>query len=64
MDKGAMKEPAALTPVWDEWEEWIRGRIQEWMQQLLVEEVTGFLGRGKYQQLHFQDKRFGLGVPA
>ena len=41
MDKGAMKEPAASTPVWDELKEWTGGRIQEWMQQLLVEEVTG-----------------------
>ena len=33
MDQEAMKEPAASTPVWDELEEWSRGRIQEWMQR-------------------------------
>ena len=38
----AMREPAASTPVWDELEEWTRGRIREWMQQLLVEAVTEF----------------------
>ena len=50
MDKGATKEPGTSTPAWDELEEWTRGRIQEWMQQLLVEEVTEFLGRRKYQR--------------
>ena len=44
MDKGATKEPVTSTPVWDELEEWTRGRIQEWMQQLLVQEVSEFLG--------------------
>ena len=29
MDQEAMKEPAASTPVWDELEEWTRGRIQD-----------------------------------
>ena len=44
MDKGATKEPVTSTPAWDELEEWTRGRIQEWMQQMLVDEVTEFLG--------------------
>ena len=48
MDQEAMKEPAASTPVWDELEEWTRGRIQEWMQQLLVEEVR--IRRAKHQR--------------
>ena len=26
------------------------GRIQEWMQQMLVDEVTEFLGRAKHQR--------------
>ena len=65
MDKGAMKEPAASTPVWDELEEWTRGRIQEWMQQLLVEEVTEFLGRRKYQRrgAEMAGYRNGYGKP-
>ena len=65
MDKGAMKEPAASTPVWDELEEWTRGRIQEWMQQLLGEEVTEFLGRAKHQRLgmDMQGYRNGYGKP-
>ena len=65
MDQGAMKEPAASTPVWDELEEWTRGRIQEWMQQLLVEEVTEFLGRAKHQRrgVDMQGYRNGYGKP-
>ena len=47
MDKRAMKEPVASTPAWDELEEWTRGRTQEWMQKLLVEDVTEFLDRAK-----------------
>ena len=36
MDKGATKEPVTSTTAWDEVEEWTRGRIQEWMQQMLL----------------------------
>ena len=65
MDKGATKEPVTSTPVWDELEEWTRGRIQEWMQQLLVEEVNEFLGRTKYQRRgeNMQGYRNGYGKP-
>ena len=65
MDKGATKEPVTSTPVWDELEEWTRGRIQEWMQQLLVEEVSEFLGRSKYQRRgeEMQGYRNGYGKP-
>ena len=65
MDKGATKEPVTSTPAWDELEEWTRGRIQEWMQQLLVEEVTEFLGRAKHQRrrVDMQGYRNGYGKP-
>ena len=65
MDKGATKEPVTSTPVWDELEEWTRGRIQEWMQQLLVDEVSEFLGRTKYQRRgeEMQGYRNGYGKP-
>ena len=65
MDKGATKEPGTSTPAWDELEEWTRGRIQEWMQQLLVEEVTEFLGRRKYQRrgAEMAGYRNGYGKP-
>ena len=65
MDKGATKEPITSTLAWDELEEWTRGRIQEWMQQLLVEEVTEFLGRRKYQRrgAEMAGYRNGYGKP-
>ena len=65
MDQEAMKEPVTSTPAWDELEEWTRGRIQEWMQQLLVEEVTEFLGRAKHQRrgVDMQGYRNGYGMP-
>jgi transposase-like protein len=65
MDKRATKEPVTSTPAWDELEEWTRGRIQEWMQQMLVDEVTEFLGRGKHQRrgVDMQGYRNGYGKP-
>lgn len=65
MDKGAMKGPVTSTPAWDELEEWTRGRIQEWMQQMLVDEVTEFLGRAKHQRrgVDKQGYRNGYGKP-
>ena len=65
MDKGATKEPVTSTPAWDELEEWKRGRIQEWMQQMLVDEVTEFLGRAKHQRrgVDKQGYRNGYGKP-
>ena len=65
MDKGAMKTPVTSTPAWDELEEWTRGRIQEWMQQMLVDEVTDFLGRAKHQRrgVDMQGYRNGYGKP-
>lgn len=65
MDKGATREPVASTPAWDELEEWTRGRIQEWMQQLLVDEVTDFLRRRKHQrrEVDMQGYRNGYGKP-
>ena len=38
------------TPAWNELDEWTTGRIQEWLQQMLVNEVTEFLGRAKHQR--------------
>ena len=65
MDKGATKEPVTSTSAWEELEEWTRGRIQEWMQQLLVEEVTEFPGRAKYQRrgVDMAGYRNGYGKP-
>ena len=55
---------SAISSVWDELEEWTRGRIQEWMQLLLVDEVSEFLGRSKYQRRgeEMQGYRNGYGI--
>lgn len=65
MGKGAMKTPCQSTPAWDELDEWTSGHIQEWMQQMLVDEVTDFLGRGKHQRrgVDMQGYRNGYGKP-
>ena len=65
MDKGATEEPVTSVPVWDELEEWTRGRLREWMQQVLVDEVTEFLRRPKYQRrvVEMQEYRNGDGKP-
>lgn len=53
------------TPTWDELEEWARGRIQDWMQELLIEEVTEFLGRERYDRsrIDMTGYRNGHGKP-
>ena len=55
----------ASTAAWDELEEWTRGRIQERMQQMLVDEVTEFRGRAKHQRrgVDMQGDRNGYGKP-
>lgn len=38
------------TVVWDNLEEWVRSKVQEFVQSLLEEEVTELLGRGKSER--------------
>lgn len=63
--KDATRGPGESTPVFEHLEEWTRGRIQEWMQELLVEEVTELLGRGRYDQrgIDAEGYRNGFGKP-
>lgn len=44
------KRPEASRVVYGELEEYARGRVQEFIQGLLEEEVTEFLGRGKSER--------------
>jgi len=48
-------------------EDWVRGKIQGWVQELLEEEVTELLGRSKSQRRRGIDKpagyRNGYGKP-
>jgi transposase-like protein len=51
MKEGTTKEPSESTIVcYEALEGWARGKIQGWMQDLLEEEVTSFLGRGKSER--------------
>jgi len=36
--------------VWDNLEEWVRGKVQEFIQALLEEEITELLGRKKSER--------------
>lgn len=47
MDKQTTKERHSSTVVWDSLEEWVRKKVQEFIQSLLEEEVTELLGRQK-----------------
>ncbi|RLC45302.1 MAG: IS256 family transposase [Candidatus Coatesbacteria bacterium] len=55
------------SPCWEGLEAWIRGRIQECFQDVLEEEVTEFLGRGRYERRKAIDgasgSRNGYGKP-
>lgn len=44
---------------WHELEDWVRARIQGWIQNVLEEEVTEFLGRGKYERREGADDGVG-----
>ena len=42
--------------VWDNLEEWVRGKVQEFIQSLLEEEITELLGRGKLERRQAVDR--------
>ena len=41
--------------VWENLEEWVRGKVQEFIQSMLEEEVTELLGRGKSERRQVMD---------
>ena len=47
--------------IFEELELWVRSRIQQWVQELLEEEVTGILGRGKSERRSRIDVPKGYG---
>lgn len=50
MKKNNMKKGFKSTPEYEYLEEWVRMKIQEFIQEILEEEVEEFLGRGKYER--------------
>lgn len=53
------QQSAAPTIVFQELESWVRAKIQVYIQDLLEEEVTSFLGRGKSERLKQLDAESG-----
>mgnify|MGYP000200457174 CR=1 FL=1 len=53
-------EPTAQSrPEWDELESWVRVKVQQFIQGVLEEEVTEFLGRGKSERRGLVDGKSG-----
>ena len=44
---------------WEHLEEWVRGKVQEFVQGVLEEEVTEFLGRRRWERRSLVDNRLG-----
>jgi len=48
--RGQLRPELMLKPQWEELEGWVRVQIQEFIQELLEQEVTELLGRARYQR--------------
>ena len=69
MKKKNIPAAVASTNVYEALEDWARSRVQVWLQELLEDEVTQFLGRGKvggspnrrgYRNGHGKPRRFAM----
>ena len=58
MDKLTTESRDRSSIVWENLEEWVRGKVQEFIQCLMEEEVTELIGRGK------SERRQGMDAPA
>lgn len=67
MNKRTTEGCLSSSPTWEKLEEWVRGKIQEFIQDLLEQEVTELLGRARYQRQAVVDGvqgyRNGYGKP-
>lgn len=52
-------EQEAKKVVYENIEEWVRGKVQNYLQEILEEEVTEFLGRGKHERKEQEEKVAG-----
>ena len=50
MDKLTMESRDTSSVIWENLEEWVRGKAQEFIQSILEEEVTDLLGRQKSER--------------
>lgn len=51
MKKGSTESVKTSRVTYDELEEMVRGKVQEFIQDILDEEVAEFLGRGKSERI-------------
>ena len=67
MGKKSTGSGSESRPEWGQLEDWVRGQVQELVQELLEEEVTEFLGRAKSARRSESDSgagyRNGYGRP-
>jgi transposase-like protein len=59
MSNETTKETPESRPGWSDLEEWVRSRVQDFIQEVLEEEVTEFPGRGKSERREVVDARSG-----
>lgn len=59
MGEGNRKEPEESRPSYEDLEEWVRLKVQAFVQDVLEEEVTEMLGRGKHQRRRMVDGKAG-----
>ena len=57
MSKQSTEEGERSSIVWENLEEWVRGKVQGYLQDLLEEEASVFLGRRK------SERRAGVDCP-
>jgi len=50
MKQQSTEAPRSLSVQWDNLESWVRGHVQGFIQQILEEEVSEFLGRSEPQR--------------
>jgi transposase-like protein len=50
MNERTTEVAVSAIPTWEELEGWVRVQIQEFIQELLKQEVTELLGRARYQR--------------
>ena len=59
MSNGTIQWSSESSVEWEHLEEWVRGNVQGFIQGILEEEVTEFLGRRKSQRRSVVDGRVG-----
>ncbi len=59
MGAGNRKDREESRPSYEDLEEWVRLKVQAFVQDVLEEEVTEMLGRGKHQRRAMVDGKAG-----